>query len=451
MKRMLSLCLALCMAFALAAPGFAEAADAPLAEAPLAEAAPEGEVIPEAEAPLLLEDVEQAVLDSGEALEDEPLEGAKDAGNSLLSATPINVNTWVNGYNATEYQTDYYRFTLPQDGVVSLTFRHTREDSDRYWEICLGRDNNGSFSSYRVDEVVLREFAETTTYKVGLSAGTYYVKIDGYTNKAPVGRSYSFKVNYTASSQWETESNNSMLDSADPIRTGRTYYGSSLGEWDIDYFRFTVSQRSLVTLTFNHTREDSDRYWYIYLGYDNNGTFSSLAYKKVVLSDGSTSTTVNATLDPGTYYVKIDGRGYNSVSMTYYGPVGREYSFTVSGPDDVAQIRAFATRLYDKCLGRKPDGGIETWIDVLYNKSWTAERAAWGFVFSKEYTNKHTSNDAYVRMLYLVYMDREADASGYNTWINALNSGWSREQVMQGFSRSVEFKNICARYGMTPW
>ena len=50
-----------------------------------------------------------------------------------------------------------------------------------------------------------------------------------------------------------------------------------------------------------------------------------------------------------------------------------------------------------------------------------------------------------------VYMDREADSSGYSTWLNALTSGWSREQVMQGFSRSVEFKNICARYGMTPW
>ena len=133
--------------------------------------------------------------------------------------------------------------------------------------------------------------------------------------------------------------------------------------------------------------------------------------------------------------------------------MGEEYNFVVHGPADTEQIKGFVTRLYDKCLGRQPDAsGMNTWVGVLADGSWTAERVAWGFVFSKEYINKHTSNDAYVRMLYRVYMDREADSSGYNTWMGLLNSGaWSREQVMQGFSRSVEFKNICARYGMTPW
>ena len=89
---------------------------------------------------------------------------------------------------------------------------------------------------------------------------------------------------------------------------------------------------------------------------------------------------------------------------------------------------------------------------VLSDGSWTAERVAWGFVFSEEYLHKNTTNDQYVRMLYRLYMDREPDADGYNTWMGMLRrQEMSREQVMEGFSRSKEFRNICARYGMTPW
>ena len=440
MKKVLSLCLALCMAFTLAAPALAEAVltEGPLEEAPLTEA----DALP-AEAPLL--DVEAPQEESGEeVLEEEP------KGSSLISPVNISVNQWVNGYTVNSDSVDYYRFTLSQPGVVSFSFRHTREDSSRYWYVSLGYESNGSFYTYTRQRIELRNMAEITSYKVGLPAGTYYVEVDpsrGTGSNVPMGRSYSVKANYIASSQWETEWNNAMITTADPIQAGRTYYGTSLNSDDLDYFRFTVPQRSTVTLTFNHTRESENRYWYVSIGYDNNGTFSSIERKKITLNSDA-STTLSATLATGTYYIEVDPSRGTSSNV----PEGREYNFTLTGIVDPAQLRGFVTRLYDKCLGRQPDAsGMNTWVGVLADGSWTAERVAWGFVFSKEYINKHTSNDAYVRMLYRVYMDREADSSGYNTWINALNSGWSREQVMQGFSRSVEFKNICARYGMTPW
>lgn len=426
--------LALCMAFTLAAPALAEGV---LREAPLAEAeAP-------AEAPLL--DVETPPVEIGQtALEEEP------KGSSLISPVNISVNQWVNGYTVDRYSMDYYRFTLSQPGVVSFSFRHTREDSSLYWYVSLGYESNGNFHAYTDQRILLRNVAEVTSYKVGLPAGTYYIKVNpnyGY-GSVPEGRSYSVKANYMASSQWETEPNDFMITTADPIQAGRTYYGSTLDRYDLDYFRFTVPQRSTVTLTFDHNRASENRYWYVSIGYDNNGTFSSITGQKITL-DSAASTTLSATLSAGTYYIKVDPYYGNSSNV----PEGREYNFTLTGIVDPAQLRGFVTRLYDKCLGRQPDAsGMNTWVGVLADGSWTAERVAWGFVFSKEYINKHTSNDAYVRMLYRVYMDREADSSGYNTWMGLLNSGaWSREQVMQGFSRSVEFKNICARYGMTPW
>ena len=434
MKKWLSLYLALCMAFTLAAPALAEGV---LMEAPLAEAeAP-------AEAPLL--DVETPPEEIGQtALEEEP------KGSSLVSPVNISVNQWVDGYTAHNDQVDYYRFTLPQDGVVSFSFRHTPEPNNySFWYVSLDSDavfNNNNL--YQSNAITLQSSAETTTSKIGLSAGTYYIQIAPAFYNSPTGHSYSVRANYMVSSQWETEGND-MLDSADSIQAGRIYYGSTSGPGDDDYFKFTLSQRDKVTLTFNHTRENATQSWYVAIGYNKNGSFTSVVEKLVYL-DSEASVSLSATLSPGTYYILFDP-GISSIT-----PVGREYNFVLHAPKEEAvinsNIRGFVTRLYDKCLGRQPDAsGMNTWVGVLADGSWTAERVAWGFVFSKEYINKHTSNDAYVRMLYRVYMDREADSSGYNTWINALNSGWSREQVMQGFSRSVEFKNICARYGMTPW
>lgn len=46
------------------------------------------------------------------------------------------------------------------------------------------------------------------------------------------------------------------------------------------------------------------------------------------------------------------------------------------------------------------------------------------------------------------FFDREADAGGKQYWINKLNSGMSRQQVQEGFSRSEEFSKIMKRYGL---
>ena len=163
-------------------------------------------------------------------------------------------------------------------------------------------------------------------------------------------------------------------------------------------------------------------------------------------------------LQDGTPAFQVVNTAGNLTAEFYYGYISEPLqlawasSVTLRKAPDVANITAFATRLYDKCLGRAPDDGIQTWINVLSDGSWTAERVAWGFIFSREYTNRKTSNADYVKMLYRVYMDREYDQSGFDMWVGLLNRGeWSREQVMEGFSRSKEFAGICARYGMTPW
>ena len=113
-------------------------------------------------------------------------------------------------------------------------------------------------------------------------------------------------------------------------------------------------------------------------------------------------------------------------------------------------VTAFVTRLYTICLGRTPDvHGLEDWTTQLRNHTNTGRGVAYGFVFSREFTNMNLNNSEYVECLYKAFFDRPSDAGGKADWMNRLNMGWSREQVFDGFVGSQEFTNLCNKYGIT--
>ena len=110
----------------------------------------------------------------------------------------------------------------------------------------------------------------------------------------------------------------------------------------------------------------------------------------------------------------------------------------------------FVERCYTVTLDRPSDPpGFADWKDQLLNGKAVGIEIAYGFLFSKEYTNKNKDNDAYLKDLYMLFMGREPDPSGYNDWMGKLNSGVSRLEVFAGFANSQEFYNICESYGIT--
>ncbi len=116
---------------------------------------------------------------------------------------------------------------------------------------------------------------------------------------------------------------------------------------------------------------------------------------------------------------------------------------------DTTKVRAFVTRLYEKCLGRTPDtAGLNSWSNALIDGRSDGATTGFGFVFSQEYLNKNTSNEDYVEMLYEVFLDRASDAGGKASWVSLLEQGISREYVFKGFVESAEYSNICSSYGI---
>lgn len=111
------------------------------------------------------------------------------------------------------------------------------------------------------------------------------------------------------------------------------------------------------------------------------------------------------------------------------------------------RLIAFVTRCYREALNRKPDEkGLEFWCNELTLKAKTFSEVAAGFVFSDEMKGKQLSDEAFIKMLYRLYLDREAEEAGLNFWKNQLKGEMTREEVNEGFANSREFAGIVATF-----
>lgn len=134
------------------------------------------------------------------------------------------------------------------------------------------------------------------------------------------------------------------------------------------------------------------------------------------------------------------------------GNCGFESGIVVSGEmrDRNEGVTAFVARLYVKALGRTYDeDGLNDWCNRILNRGWNPYRVATeGFFRSQEFANRRMSNEEFVKILYQTFLDREYEEEGYRYWLNQLNSGRSREEVIAGFANSREFANLMVKYGL---
>ena len=103
--------------------------------------------------------------------------------------------------------------------------------------------------------------------------------------------------------------------------------------------------------------------------------------------------------------------------------------------------------LYPENRSYLDDEGMNNWTGQILNGKDPAE-VVWGFIFSDEFKNRNLNNDQFIKVMYETYFDREADTAGYNDWMNRMNSGATREDVVNGFSGSQEFYNLVKSFGL---
>lgn len=236
----------------------------------------------------------------------------KEYNNSFASADLISTNVTYYGTSKDGSDEDYYKFTLPKDGVINIRFRHSYIDnSSSFWRVYLYSDT-AKDTTYLTRYYTGNYDSETSTGGIGLRAGTYYVRVETYRDS---GADYNLQVAYSVSDVWEKEFNDTF-PVATPIQTGKTFYGMSRDYGDEDYYRFTLDSPANVSVRFKHAYRNSGwTYWRIHLYRDSD---KSRAINYWNMRGNVTSSKTGTTYLPkGTYYVRVEAYDGNTTDVDY--------------------------------------------------------------------------------------------------------------------------------------
>nr|WP_305852518.1 ExeM/NucH family extracellular endonuclease [Verticiella sp. GG226] len=161
----------------------------------------------------------------------------------------------------------------------------------------------------------------------------------------------------------------------------------------------------------------------------------------------------------------LDYAKFSGTLSDYTIVVGEDgFPISVSGPDgvntltnverlwfedtlvafDVDGAAGQSYRLYEAAFDRAPDlGGVSYWTRALDGAEGDVTWLARGFLASDEFTQsfgqyQSLSNDAFIDLLYANVLGREAEDGGASYWLDALESGMARENLLASFSESGE-------------
>ena len=156
-------------------------------------------------------------------------------------------------------------------------------------------------------------------------------------------------------------------------------------------------------------------------------------------------------LRPGTYSLMAMAPDYTTKYKSEIVLQEAELKVVEFNLVPIFAVENFVTRFYQECLFRDPDAaGLEIWTNNLLSQIQTATDVAYGFIYSQEFTNKNTTNEEYLTILYRAFFNRDPDQAGWDVWLSELSAGKDRGHVLNGFLGSQEFLNLCEDYAITP-
>ncbi|WP_160724100.1 hypothetical protein [Bacillus sp. USDA818B3_A] len=220
----------------------------------------------------------------------------KEKNNTQETANPILLNTTYKGAIQSDYDYDYYIFTTPADGNVTISMRRNQKAS---WGVTLYYDDLNENQYYKTAYGTTAAGYEERQY--GLPKGTYIIKVDNSTSSQDI--MYDFQVKFTAGSQYEKEQNDSF-ETANLIQVNKSCYGVINDYYDDDYYVFTMPNDGNVTLSMKRNTKAS---WYVNLyNIDGGNPYKSFTTAYGPLASGYEEKQIG--LPKGTYIVKIENQ-----------------------------------------------------------------------------------------------------------------------------------------------
>lgn len=212
--------------------------------------------------------------------------------NNIGSANKVSIGTTYRGQIAITDSIDYYVFSIPSSGKVTLhvegdnSFLHTFLYDLAGEELKhIQRSKNDVTNKTTVDE------------DCNLIAGTYYLAIDGQHNYRRQGK-YQIKLDFISANESFVETHkDDNISGANEIAFNTDYRGQIALDNDVDYYKFTVSKKDTIAITAD--AEDIGRA-YIY-----NAQGKELWGKNISgdTQSGNYTLSHNMEILPGTYYL----------------------------------------------------------------------------------------------------------------------------------------------------
>ncbi len=231
-------------------------------------------------------------------------EDTYEPNDSTSQAYEVEAGYYYDSYISSSSDVEYYKLVLSQDGDLSLSLGNLPADYDMYLYNTSGTELAKAYTTNNPE-----------TISKTVSAGTYYIKVNGYNGASSTTSAYRLSITFEADSSGgggstsddPYEPNDSTAEAYE-IASGTVYNSYLYTAGDVDYYKFTADDSGSLYLELGDLPKDYDMYLY-----NASGTQLAKAYTT------SNPEKITADIDAGTYYIKVNGynNAYSAASMYY--------------------------------------------------------------------------------------------------------------------------------------
>lgn len=296
---------------------------------------------------------------------------------------------------------NYYKFDMTKQGYFTISFQtEALEGIGDGWKVSLLNANMENIGYYKVG-------TSLNSLPLPLKKGIYYITVEAYNNYisyAPIGVSYSLRVDAVESSTWECEDNNTSATATD-ISCEESYSGYLFLANDVDYYKVTTTKNGCFRVSINITDGQAPigntDGWRLTIYDKNLEEIKSYSYIK----SGVTSAILP--YGNGTFYIKVEAVYTSSAPKdTIYNLIVNEIETSTweKEKNDTAQT----ANVID--IGVTYSGNLTSGSDVDYFKFTTSHAGSFSIDFGPA-PGEDTSlvNDGWYLRLY----DKNLDLINY--------------------------------------
>lgn len=161
-------------------------------------------------------------------------------------------------------ETDYYKYTVTQDGYCNFTFGKASINTETVkdgWVVSIYKDSNCIYTENVTTKTL-------TTPNFNYKKGTIlYIVIEPkntFINYCPTDIEYKLRVNSYQNQYWEQEDND-IKTQATVVKSNTMYYGNIMDKEErssyineVDYFKYQVEDNGYFTLSFEKKNQDDE-------------------------------------------------------------------------------------------------------------------------------------------------------------------------------------------------